>query len=61
MATRKIFDSAELVLLCHSQRIPLATGTCSVYGVLAETQLTSTHPFHILLSGITRDNIHEKL
>ena len=57
----KRFDSAELVLINHSQRILLATGTSSVYGVLAETQLTSTHPFPILLSGITRDNVHEKL
>ena len=28
----------------HSQRISVVTGTSSVYGVLEETRLTSTHP-----------------
>ena len=37
------FDSAEFVLN-HSQRISVVTGTSSVYGVLEETRLTSTHP-----------------
>ena len=36
-------DSAEFVLN-HSQRISVVTGTSSVYGVLEETRLTSTHP-----------------
>ena len=36
-------DSAEFVLN-HSQRISVVTGTSSVYGVLEETPLTSTHP-----------------
>ena len=36
-------DSAEFVLN-HSQRISVVTGTGSVYGVLEETRLTSTHP-----------------
>ena len=39
----KGFDSAEFVLN-HSQRISVVTGTSSVYGVLEETRLTSTHP-----------------
>ena len=38
-------DSAEFVLN-HSQRISVVTGTSSVYGVLEETRLTSTHPFN---------------
>ena len=38
------FDSAEFVLN-HSQRISVVTATSSVYGVLEETRLTSTHPF----------------
>ena len=37
------FDSAEFVLN-HSQRIPVVTGTSSIYGVLEETRLPSTHP-----------------
>ena len=37
------FDSAEFVLN-HSQRISVVTGTSSLYGVLEETRLTSTHP-----------------
>ena len=37
------FDSAEFVLN-HSQWISVVTGTSSVYGVLEETRLTSTHP-----------------
>ena len=36
-------DSAEFVLN-HSQRISVVTGISSVYGVLEETRLTSTHP-----------------
>ena len=40
------FDSAEFVLN-HIQRISVVTGTSSVYGVLEETHLTSTHPFDI--------------
>ena len=36
-------DSAEFVLN-HSQRISVVTGTSSVYDVLEETRLTSTHP-----------------
>ena len=36
-------DSAEFIL-DHSQRISVVTGTSSVYGVLEETRLTSTHP-----------------
>ena len=36
-------DSAEFVLN-HSQWISVVTGTSSVYGVLEETRLTSTHP-----------------
>ena len=39
----EIIDSAEFVLN-HSQRISVVTGTSSVYGVLEETRLTSTHP-----------------
>ena len=54
------FDSAEFVLN-HSQRISVVTGTSSVYGVLEETRLTSTHPFHIPLPGITLSNVQEKL
>ena len=38
------FDSAEFVLN-HNQRISGVMGTSSVYGVLEETRLTSTHPF----------------
>ena len=37
------FDSTEFVLN-HSQQISVVTGTSSVYGVLEETRLTSTHP-----------------
>ena len=44
------FDSAEFVLN-HSQRISVVTGTSSVYGVLEETRLTSTHPFNIPSQG----------
>ena len=44
------FDSAEFVLN-HSQRIYIVTGTSSVYGVLEETRLTSTHPFNIPKPG----------
>ena len=54
------FDSAEFVLN-HNQRISVVTGTSSVYGVLEETCLTSTHPFHLTMPGITLDNIQEKL
>ena len=53
------FDSAEFALN-HSQRIPVVTGTSSVYGVLEETRLTSTHPFHIPLPGITLGDVQEK-
>ena len=53
------FDSAEFVLN-HSQRIPVVTGTSSVYGVLEETRLTSTHPFNIPKPGITLGNVQEK-
>ena len=52
-------DSAEFVLN-HSQRISVVMGTSSVYGVLEETRLTSTHPFHLLLPGITLGNVQEK-
>ena len=54
------FDSAEFVLN-HSQRISVVTGTSSVYGVLGETHLTSTHPFNIPMPGITLGNVQEKL
>ena len=50
--------SAEFVLN-HSQRISVVTGTSSVYGVLEETRLTSTHPFNIPKPGITLGNAHE--
>ena len=53
------FDSAEFVLN-HSQRILVVTGTSSVYGVLEETRLTSTHPFNIPKPGITLGNVPEK-
>ena len=53
------FDSAEFVLN-HSQRISVVTGTSSVYGVLEETRLTSTHPFNIPKPGITLGNVQEK-
>ena len=53
------FDSAEFVLN-HNQRIPVVTGTSSVYGVLEETRPTSTHPFHIPLPGITLGDVQEK-
>ena len=53
------FDSAEFVLN-HSQRISVVTGTSSVYGVLEETHLTSTHPFNIPKPGITLGNVQEK-
>ena len=52
-------DSAEFVLN-HSQRISVVTGTSSVYGVLEETHLTSTHPFNIPMPGITLGNVQEK-
>ena len=45
----------------HSQRISVVTGTSSVYGVLGETHLTSTHPFNIPMPGITLGNVQEKL
>ena len=54
------FDSAELYFN-HSQRISVVTGTSSVYGVLEETHLTSTHPFNILMPGITLGSVQEKL
>ena len=44
----------------HSQRISVVTGTSSVYGVLEETRLTSTHPFNIPKPGITLGNVQEK-
>ena len=53
------FDSAEFVLN-HSQRISVVTWTSSVYGVLEETHLTSTHPFNIPKPGITLGNVQEK-
>ena len=53
------FDSAEFVLN-HIQRISVVTGTSSVYGVLEETRLTSTHPFNIPKPGITLGNVQEK-
>ena len=53
------FDSVEFVLN-HSQRISVVTGTSSVYGVLEETRLTSTHPFNIPKPGITLGNVQEK-
>ena len=53
------FDSAEFVLN-HSQRISVVTGTSSIYGVLEETHLTSTHPFNIPKPGITLGNVQEK-
>ena len=54
------FDSAEFVLYNHNQRISVVTGTSSVYGVLEETHLTSTHPFNIPMTGITLGNVQEK-
>ena len=60
MDTRMIFDSAEFVLFNHSQRISVVTRTSSIYGVLEETRLTSTHPFHIPLLGITLGDVQEK-
>ena len=54
------FDYAEFVLFNHSQRISVVTRTSSVYGVLEETRLTSTHPFHIPSLGITLGNVQEK-
>ena len=54
------FDSAEFVLFNHSQQISVVTRTSSVYGVLEETHLTSTHPFHISLPGITLGDVQEK-
>ena len=53
------FDSAEFVLN-YSQRISVVTGTSSVYGVLEETRLASTHPFNIPKPGITLGNFQEK-
>ena len=53
-------DSAEFVLN-HSQRISVVTGTSSVYGVLEETRLTSTHPSYLSMLGITLDIVQEKL
>ena len=55
----KGFDSAELYFN-HSQRISVVLGTSSVYGVLEETRLTSTHPFNIPKPGITLGNVQEK-
>ena len=55
------FDSAEFVLFNHNQRISVVTRTSSVYGILEETHLNSTHPFHIPLPGITLGNVQEKL
>ena len=52
------FDSPEHVLN-HSQRISVVTGTSSVYGVLEETRLTSTHPFIIPKPGISLGNVQE--
>ena len=52
-------DSAEFVLN-HSQRISVVTRTSSVYGVLEETRLTSTHLFNIPKPGITLGNVQEK-
>ena len=43
----------------HSQRISVVTGTSSVYGVLGETHLTSTHPSHLTMPGITLDHVQE--
>ena len=53
------FDSAELYFN-HSQRISVVMGTSSVYGVLEETHLTSTHPFNNPKPGITLGNVQEK-
>ena len=53
------FDSTEFVLN-HSQWISVVTGASSVYGVLEETRLTSTHPFNIPKPGITLGNVQEK-
>ena len=44
----------------QGQRISVVTGTSSVYGVLEETHLTSTHPFNIPKPGITLGNVQEK-
>ena len=52
-------NSAEFILN-HSQRISVVTRTSSVYGVLEETHLTSTHPFNIPKPGITLGNVQEK-
>ena len=57
----KGFDSAEFCTLNHSQRISVPQGTSSVYGILGETHLTSTHPFNIPMPGITLGNVQEKL
>ena len=51
-------ESAEFVLN-HSQWISVVTGTSSVYGVLEETRLTSTHPFNNPKPGITLVNVQE--
>ena len=58
--TWKEFDSAEFVLN-HSQQISVVMGTSSVYGVLEETRLTSTHPFNIPKAGITLGYVQENL
>ena len=54
------FDSAELVLLTTTNGFQESQGTSSVYGVLGETHLTSTHPFNIPMPGITLGNVQEK-
>ena len=59
--TRKGFNSVEFVLLTTANGFQESQGTSSVYGILGETHLTSTHPFHIPLLGITLGNVQEKL
>ena len=59
MDTRMVLTLQSLYSL-PQQRISVVTRTSSVYGVLEETRLTSTHPFHIPLPGITLGNIQEK-
>ena len=54
------FDSAEFVLLTTANGFQQSQGASSVYGVLGETHLTSTHTFHIPLPGITLGNVQEK-
>ena len=53
-------DSAEFVLLTRANGFQLSQGTSSVYGILGETHLTGTHPFHIPLPGITLGNVQAK-